>query len=85
MHSLRDGGAEVIEAEALQTSPIVGVPLREVNLPVGMIIGGVLRDENVIIPRGDTVIQVKDRVVIFALADVVKRVEKMFSVRLDFF
>jgi len=85
VHSLRDGGAEVIEAEALQTSPIVGVPLREVNLPVGMIIGGILRDKNVIIPRGDTVIQVKDRVVIFALADVVKRVEKMFSVRLDFF
>ena len=85
VHSLRDGGAEVIEAEALQTSPIVGVPLREVNLPVGMIIGGVLRDEKVIIPRGDTVVQVKDRVVIFALADVVKRVEKMFSVRLDFF
>ena len=52
---------------------------------MGMIIGGVLRGDNVIIPRGDTVIQVKDRVVIFALADAVKRVEKMFSVRLDYF
>ncbi|MBT5897004.1 MAG: Trk system potassium transport protein TrkA, partial [Rhodospirillaceae bacterium] len=71
--------------EALETSPLVGVPLRDVNLPAGMIIGGVLRDDSVIIPRGDTVVQVKDRVVIFALADVVKRVEKMFSVRLDFF
>ena len=85
VHSLRDGVAEVIEAEALQNSPLVGVPLRDVNLPMGMIIGGVLRGDNVIIPRGDTVIQVKDRVVIFALADAVKRVEKMFSVRLDFF
>jgi trk system potassium uptake protein TrkA len=85
VHSLRDGAAEVIEAEALETSPLVGVPLREVKLPVGMIIGGVLRGDNVIIPRGDTVVQVKDRVVIFALADVVKQVEKMFSVRLDFF
>ena len=85
VHSLRDGVAEVIEAEALQNSPLVGVPLRDVNLPMGMIIGGVLRGDNVIIPRGDTVIQVKDRVIIFALADAVKRVEKMFSVRLDFF
>nr|MCS5605787.1 NAD-binding protein [Alphaproteobacteria bacterium] len=85
VHSLRDGVAEVIEAEALQNSPLVGVPLRDVNLPMGMIIGGVLRGDNVIIPRGDTVIQVKDRVVIFALADAVKRVEKMFSVRLDYF
>ena len=85
VHSLRDGVAEVIEAEALQNSPLVGVPLRDVNLPMGMIVGGVLRGDNVIIPRGDTVIQVKDRVIIFALADAVKRVEKMFSVRLDFF
>ena len=30
-----------------------------------MIIGGILRDDKVIIPRGDTVVQVKDRVVIF--------------------
>ena len=85
VHSLRDGVAEVIEAEALETSPLVGVPLRDVNLPVGVIIGGVLRGDTVIIPRGDTVVQVKDRVVIFALADVVKKVEKMFSVRLDYF
>ncbi len=85
VHSLRDGVAEVIEAEALQNSPLVGVPLRDVDLPMGMIVGGVLRGDNVIIPRGDTVIQVKDRVIIFALADAVKRVEKMFSVRLDFF
>ena len=42
----------------------------------GMIIGGILRGDNVIIPRGDTVIQVKDRVVIFALADAVKRLDK---------
>ena len=55
------------------------------KLPTGVIIGGVLRGDSVIIPRGDTVVQVKDRVVIFALADVVKKVEKMFSVRLDFF
>ena len=85
VHSLRDGVAEVIEADALQNSPLVGVPLRDVDLPMGMIIGGVLRGDNVIIPRGDTVIQVKDRVVIFALAEAVKRVEKMFSVRLDYF
>jgi trk system potassium uptake protein TrkA len=39
----------------------------------------------VITPRGDTVIEVDDRVVIFAVADAVKHVEKMFSVRLEFF
>ena len=85
VHSLRDGLAEVIEAEAMETSPIVGLPLKEARLPSGILIGALVRDEEVVIPRGDTVIQAHDRVVIFATADMVKRVEKMFAVRLDFF
>ena len=85
VHSLRDGAAEVLEAEALETSSLVGKPLRDVRLPDGIIVGAVVRGERVIIPRGNTVIEVNDRVVMFALADMVRRVEKMFSVRLDFF
>jgi trk system potassium uptake protein TrkA len=85
IHSLRDGAAEVIEAEALDTSMLVGQPLRTIRLPAGTIVGALIRGDQVIIPRGDTVIQVHDRVIMFALADVVKKVEKMFAVRVDFF
>ena len=85
VHTLKDGMAEVIEAEALETSTLVGRPLRDARLPGGVVIGAIVRGEQVIIPRGDAVIQAKDRVVIFALADAVRKVEKMFSVRLDFF
>lgn len=85
VHSLRDGLAEIIEAEAMETSPLVGIPLREVNLPDGMVAGAVIREDEVIIPRGSTVIQPKDRVIIFTVAEGVKHLEKMFSVRLEFF
>jgi trk system potassium uptake protein len=85
VHTLKDGLAEVIEAEALETSSLVGRPLKEARLPAGVIVGAVVRGEQVMIPRGDAVVQAKDRVVIFALADAVRKVEKMFSVRLDFF
>ncbi len=85
VHSLREGLAEVIEAEALETSPLVGTPLREVKLPAGIIVGAIVRGEEVIIPRGDTVVRANDRVVICAVAGLVKKVEKMFSVRLEFF
>lgn len=85
VHTLKDGLAEVIEAEALETSSLVGRPLKDARLPSGVIVGAVVRGEQVIIPRGDTVVQAKDRVVIFALAEAVRKVEKMFSVRLDFF
>ncbi len=85
VHSVAGGAAEVIEAEALETSPLVGKPLRDVDLPAGITVGAVVRGEESIIPRGDTRIEAHDRVVIFAVSDVVKKVEQLFSVRLEFF
>jgi trk system potassium uptake protein len=85
IYSVREDFGEVIEAEALETSPLVGKPLRDAKLPGGVIIGAVLRDGKVIVPRGDTIINAHDRVVLFATYEAVKKVEKLFSVRLDFF
>jgi trk system potassium uptake protein TrkA len=75
---LQRGGAEIIEAEALETSPLVGTPLRDLDLPDGMRIGAVYRDGGVIKPSGSLRIKPKDRVVIFALEKAVKQVEQMF-------
>lgn len=85
VHSLSDGFGEIIEAEALETSTLVGPPLRQAKLPAGVIVGALVRDGEVVIPHGDTVVRPNDRVVIFAAAEAVKKVEKMFSVRLEFF
>lgn len=84
VHTIRDGVAEVFEAEALETSPIVGQPLRELKAP-GLVLGAVVREGRVIAPRGDTVVRAGDRVVIAARAETVKRVEQLFAVRLDYF
>jgi trk system potassium uptake protein TrkA len=85
VHSLRDGFAEVIEAEALETSPLVGSPLSEISLPPDVIIGAIVRDGEVIIARSTSVIESGDRVILLSAAHSVKKVEKMFSVRLEFF
>ncbi|CAK0778233.1 trk system potassium uptake protein [uncultured Gammaproteobacteria bacterium] len=85
VHSLRDGFAEIIEAEALETSTVVNMPLRDIKLPSGVIIGAIVRGNDVIIPTPATVIRPKDRVIILAAAGQVKKVEKMFAVRLEFF
>jgi len=85
VHSLQNGSAELIEAEALQTSPLVGKPLRDLDLPDGVRIGAVYRKRAVIVPTGATQIQAGDRVVIFAVAERVRLVEQMFRVSLEFF
>jgi trk system potassium uptake protein TrkA len=85
VHSVQKGSAEVIEAEALETSPLVGAPLKELDLPENIRIGAIFRDGEVIKPDGATRIKAKDRVVIFALSEAVRRVEQMFRVSLEFF
>ncbi len=85
VHSLSDGFGEIIEVDALDTSPLVGTPLRDAHLPAGVIVGALVRDGAIVIARGDTVVRAKDRVVLFAAADAVKKIEKMFSVSLEFF
>jgi trk system potassium uptake protein TrkA len=84
-YSLRDGEAEVLEAEALETSPLVGHTLRDARLPSGVIVGAILRDGQMITPRADTVVRARDLVIIAARATALKKVEKLFAVRVDYF
>lgn len=85
VHTLREGFGELIEADALETSSLVGTPLKDIRLPAGVMIGAVVRAGHVISPRGTTIIQNKDRVVLFATSHAVRKVEKMFAVRLEYF
>ena len=85
VHAFSEGFGELIEAEALETSSLVGVPIRDAKLPAGVIIGALVRDQNVIIPRGDTVVRAGDLVIIFAATEAVKKIEKLFAVKLEFF
>ena len=85
VHTIENGLAEVIEGEALETSPLVGKPLRDLDLPDGIRIGAIYRGEQVVIPDGSTQILPKDRVIIFVTADRVRQVEQMFRVSLEFF
>ena len=85
VHTISEGFGELIEAEALETSSLVGEPLREADLPDGVVLGAIVRDGEVVIPRGDTVVRTGDLVVLFAATQAVKKVEKLFAVKLEFF
>ncbi|MEK9849916.1 MAG: TrkA C-terminal domain-containing protein, partial [Candidatus Puniceispirillum sp.] len=85
VHPIVEDLGEVLEAEALSSSLLVGKPLRNAKIPKGISIGGVYRDEQVIAARGDTVIDAGDTVIIFVKRGRIAQVEKLLSVRLDFF
>ena len=85
VYSLSDGAAELVDAIALETSPLVNKPLRDANLPEGVMIGAVYRDGSVQMPTGDTVINAGDRVVLMSMRENVKDVEQMFRVSIEYF
>ncbi|MCE2517544.1 MAG: Trk system potassium transporter TrkA [Alphaproteobacteria bacterium] len=85
IHTIIEDRGEFMEVVALSSSPLVGRPLRSTNLPKNAAIGAIIRQDEVIAPRGDTVIEPNDHVILFAARSAISEVEKMLSVRPDFF
>ncbi|MDO9527825.1 MAG: Trk system potassium transporter TrkA [Syntrophales bacterium] len=82
---LYDDRAEIFEVVALETSEITNKPLKEIEFPEGTIVGAIMRGDEVIIPGGDSVVLPGDHVVIFALRSAIPQVEKILTVKLDYF
>jgi trk system potassium uptake protein TrkA len=76
---LRESEAEVMELEAMGGSKVVTKPLKELAFPVGSIVGAVVRQGEVFIPDGNFQIQQGDSVVVFAMPEAIKKIEKLFS------
>ena len=83
--SIKGEEAEVMEAVALETSEIVSNPLKRIAFPKGAMVAGIIRQEEIIIPTGDSVIEPDDRVIIFATRKAVPGIEKLLAVKLEFF
>ena len=80
IYSLGDGFGEVIEAEILPNSDFVNKKLKDMNLPKNIRVGAILRKENIIIPKSDTIFEINDDVVFFSENTCVKKLEKLLSI-----
>lgn len=83
--SLKGEQAEVLEVVALETSDIVGKPLKKINIPKGALVAGIVRRDQIIIPTGESVIKPGDRIIIFAKRNAINGIEKILAVRLEYF
>lgn len=73
------GNGEVTELIVGKGLSITGKTLEELKLPKGLIIGAVVRGDNVIIPTGDTRIKANDRIVVFSLAEDLPNLKMFFK------
>ncbi len=78
MKSLTIANADVAEFVALEGSPITQCPIRDLSLPRGVALGGLIRDKLGMPINGSTLIQPGDSVVVFAIDGLIKRMDRYF-------
>lgn len=71
--------AEIIEIIAGKNCKVLDKPIEKLDLPDGVVIGGILRDGVATIATGTSTIRKDDRVIIFALPRAIKKVEELFG------
>ena len=74
-----DANAHVLELIAPQHSEHFSKPLKDLRFHDNVILGTIIRDGKVIIPKGSDEIRPKDRLIIFALPDASREAEKYFK------
>lgn len=74
---LLGGDGEVTEIKLDENSNLIDIPLAKMKLPKGIIIGAIVRDGDVIIPNGNSILKKNDRIVVFSRTEDVS-ILKMF-------
>ena len=64
LYHILDNQAEALEFAIHDTSPVVGVPLADLNLKKNLLVCCLIRDGQIRIPRGQDCIQIGDNVII---------------------
>lgn len=79
VYELQAGKAEIIEFLVKEGSQLVGIPLKKAKLPDNAIIGTVVRNDVVLTPTGDTIIEARDKVVMCLLHDAIHEIEAFIA------
>jgi trk system potassium uptake protein TrkA len=79
VRTLRQNLVEGIEFVAIKGAGIVGLPLALLHMPHGSMVGAIVRDDEVIIPDSATVVEVGDRVVLFARPALMPRLQRLIA------
>lgn len=85
LHSLGNGFAEVMEVEVSEAASVVNTDIEDLALPSDVVLGAIIRDDDVIIPDGKETIRARDHVIVLSSQEQAQEVEKMFSIQVDLF
>ena len=79
LHLLLNGQVECVELIIKEKQLVCGKALENLNLPDGILIIAIIRDNKMLVPNGKSVLESGDRIILFSMHQVAPRVQKIFS------
>ena len=85
IHDFGNDRGEIMEIEILPTTKFADKKISDLDIPEGVVIGSIVRDNEVLFPDENTTIFVKDKLIIFSEPASIKEIEKYSEVNIEFF
>ncbi|MFL2679143.1 MAG: Trk system potassium transporter TrkA [Alphaproteobacteria bacterium] len=85
VHDFGNERGEIMEIEILPTTKFTDKKISDLTIPKGVVIGGIVRNNELILPNEETVLQVKDKLIIFSEPSSIKDIERYSEVNIEFF
>ncbi|MCH7960340.1 MAG: Trk system potassium transporter TrkA [Candidatus Hydrogenedentes bacterium] len=76
---MEEGQIDILEYDIRSSNPIIGARLADIKFPRDSLVASILRGEEVIVPKGEDMIQAGDTVIVIATDKSVDQVRKMFN------
>ncbi len=81
VYSIGNNQAEIIHAQVLKSSKLLKKSIKDAELPAGMRIGLMKKENKIIIPDKNTVVEEKDEILFICMTDDLKKAEDLFKIR----
>ncbi len=81
VYSISNNQAEIIHAQVLKSSKLLNKLIKDAELPVGMRIGLMKKENKIIIPDKNTIVEEKDEILFICMTDDLKKAEDLFKIR----
>ena len=82
--SIDNNQAEIIHAQVLKSSKLINKSIDEADLPSGLRIGLIKKEDKIIIPEKNTKIDINDEILFLCMSEDIKKAEELFQVRNEY-
>lgn len=79
LFEIEGGVANLIDVEIPENGNVVGMEIQQIDIPEQCVVAAIIRNEEFVVPRGKTIIQKGDHVVVVGPEGAISKAHKVFS------